>query len=189
MGGASGNRNVVPRTASGKATHFRHGKASRGKIATRCQHCGQYGHAVTDPVLPGLRQVERQYCVAHLGRNQRAIMHAIQMVDHADICIRAEAKGQYGVGVLLSCRAQTPIMHIVGRQYRRAAFDQAFEDFGLGVGNTAFVLEKFDMCRCNGGDDGNIGPDDMAKRAHFASVVHAHFENAEVAIRGHPRKA
>ena len=80
-------------------------------------------------------------------------------------------------------------MYIVGRQYRRAAFDQAFEDFGLGVGNTAFVLEKFDMCRCNGGDDGNIGPDDMAKRAHFTSVVHAHFENAEVAIRGHPRKA
>ena len=61
------------------------------------------------------------------------------MVDHADIRIRAEAKGQYGVSVLLCCCAQTQIMHIVGRQYRRAAFDQAFKDLCLGIGNAAFI--------------------------------------------------
>ena len=79
-------------------------------------------------------------------------------------------------------------MHIVCGQDRRAAFDQAFEYLCLGVGNATFILEKFNMRRGDGGDDGNIGPDNMAQRAHFTCMVHTHFEYAKVAICGHPRQ-
>ena len=84
------------------------------------------------------------------------------MVDNADIGVRAETKGHYGTRIFLCRCAQTWVMHIVRRQYGCAAWSQTFEYLCLCIGNAAFILEKFDMRRGNGRDDGDIGPNNMA---------------------------
>ena len=80
-------------------------------------------------------------------------------------------------------------MRTIGGQDGRATFGQAFKYLGLGICNGALVLEKFDMRRGNGGDNRDVGTHNFAERPHFTGMVHAHFENAEVAVCGHARKA
>ena len=77
----------------------------------------------------------------------------------------------------------------VGRDDGRAAWLQTCKDLGLGCSDCLHAAEIFDMCRGYRGDNCYMRANLSSQPFDLASMVHAHFENAEAAARRHTRQA
>ena len=180
---------AVTRTPPLESTHLGKRQPGGRHIAARSAYSSHHGQRVHDPVIAGFGNGVTQPSFGEFARHEAAAVGAGNGIQQAnvgktrpseadDLCPRAQG-GQLELFVMLG----------VGRDDGGAAWLQTGKDLGLGCSDRLHAAEIFDMCRGYRGDNRYMRANLGSQPFDLASMVHAHFENAEPAARRHTGQA
>ena len=75
-----------------------------------------------------------------------------------------------------------PEQRFIAIEHRRAARAQAFQNFQLRIADALARAEKFDVCRADIGNDGDIRLCLHSHAGNFLEIRHAHFHNCRLCV-------
>ena len=178
----------MPLAAAAKAAHVGEREAGDGYVRAEHLDRGDDGERIGHPMLARLRDGEGQLALEQNGADQAAAAVGGDGVDGMDVGIAA-AEGDDAVGMPARRLDQTVAVRGVVGDDGNAFVLQALEDFGLGIGDRFFRPEVLDVRGRDCRNDGHVRADLAGQSGDLAGVVHAHFEDRELGIAGHPGEA